>query len=133
MRRVEESDWELLRKAATEARKHAYAPYSNYPVGAAVLTADHEIFTGCNVENASFGLTICAERNAVFAAVTGSHGRPDLLAAYIDAEPPASSCGACRQVLAEFGPDALVSFPGDSGRTVLSVSELLPGSFRFPD
>lgn len=130
--RVEDSDWELLRKAAEQARERAYSPYSDYAVGAAVLTSTGDIFSGCNVENASYGLTICAERNAIFAAVSGSSEKPHIVALYVDADPPAAPCGACRQVIVEFGPTAQVSFPRESDRPVTPIVELLPESFEFP-
>lgn len=95
-------DWSQLRDAALDARSKAYAPYSKFRVGAALLCADGETFTGVNVENASFGLTICAERSAIMAAVSG--GRQDFtaLAVAADSEKITAPCGACLQVLAEF-------------------------------
>src|SRR5271170_2476737 len=103
-----------LLKQARVAMKNAYAPYSNFQVGAAVLLDDGRVFTGCNVENASYGLTICAERNAVFAAVAGSARKPEILAVAVvnHRGVPCSPCGACRQVLAEFGPRATVWYLG---------------------
>lgn len=95
-------DWSRLRDAALDARSKAYAPYSKFYVGAALLCGDDETFTGVNVENASFGLTICAERSAIMAAV--SSGRQDFtaLAVAADSEKITAPCGACLQVLAEF-------------------------------
>ncbi len=125
---------ELL-AAAREAQKHAYAPYSKFYVGAAILTADGKTFTGCNVENASYGLTICAERNAIFAAVAAANATPQgkiklVAVAVVNAQNvPCSPCGACRQVIAEFGRDAVVYYQGESGITEATVKELLPDGF----
>ena len=119
-----------LVEAATVASNHAYCPYSNFAVGAAVLTRDGSIFSGCNVENASFGLTICAERNAVFQAVAA--GKPDieLVVVYTPTPAPTAPCGACRQVLNEFAPYAQVCCVCDgSARIEAELSELLPGAF----
>jgi cytidine deaminase len=95
-------NFEPLLSAAWQVRENAYAPYSGFPVGAAVLDEDGRIFTGCNVENISFGLTLCAERVAVFAAVAAGARRFKALAVVSDSRQPISPCGACRQVLAEF-------------------------------
>lgn len=118
---------------ALEARGRAYAPYSNFPVGAALLTESGEVYSGVNVENASYGMTICAERSAVFAAV--SRGLRDFTAIAIATSGAHAPCGACRQVLAEFAPDLLVLLV-DADRSEqppceLRLSELLPYSFRF--
>ena len=120
-----------LLQRAREARANAYAPYSNFPVGAALLAMDGRVFTGVNVENASYGLATCAERTAVAKAM--SEGARDFQAiAVVGPEdtvacPP---CGSCRQILHEVGPDLLVVMPGADGepRTV-SLRELLPGAF----
>ena len=127
---IDESTWQALGAAAEEASGHAYAPYSRFGVGAAVLTSDGKVFAGCNVENVSYGLTICAERNAVFSAVTASDRRPELVAIYITSDPPmvAPPCGACRQALAEFG-NPQVSFIGEKGRCTMPLAELLPVPF----
>ena len=100
---VTEDQKKQLIMAACEARKKAYAPYSDYAVGAAILAADGQIFTGVNVENASFGLSICAERSAVFSAVTAGVRR--IVAVAVCTQNAVSPCGACRQVLSEFGGD----------------------------
>jgi len=124
---------ERLIDAATAAREQAYAPYSRFWVGAAVLLPDGTVVSGCNVENASFGLTVCAERNAVAAAVSGGARRFRAVAVVTDTSPPASPCGACRQVLAEFG-DCTVILANPSGdRVVTSASELLPSAFSGQD
>ena len=119
---------EDLVRHAIEARENAYAPYSRYKVGAAVLTESGRVFTGCNVENASFGLTVCAERNAMFKAV--SEGERVLAAVAVVAEDGASMCGACRQVLTEFGGGAAVYLADPTGRfSETTLNRLLPGAF----
>jgi cytidine deaminase len=123
--------------AAHEAAKHAHAPYSNFYVGAALLTGDGNIFSGCNVENASYGLTICAERNAIFAAVAVSNVVPQgkiaiQAIAVVNAQNvPCSPCGACRQVIAEFGKDITVFYQGSDGIKQSTIAELLPDSFSL--
>ena len=117
-----------LISAATAARLQAYAPYSNFQVGAALLAKDGRIFTGCNVENLSYGLTICAERNALFAAVTAGVREFDAIAIVADTREPVSPCGACRQVMAEFG-DFKIIAATLAGRVFEStVTALLPRS-----
>jgi len=115
-----------LLKAAATARLQAYAPYSNFPVGAALLARDGRIFSGCNVENLSYGLTICAERNALFAAVAAGVREFSAIAIVADTREPISPCGACRQVMAEFGDFKLVCATLDGKIFASSVSELLP-------
>jgi cytidine deaminase len=118
--------------AAQAAANRAYCPYSMFPVGAAVLTQDGQIFSGCNVENASYGLTICAERNAVFQAVTRCVGLITLQAVVVFTPTltPTAPCGACRQVLNEFGPDCEVLCVCDGpGQLHFRLGELLPHSF----
>src|SRR5437899_10423746 len=128
---------EQLIAAAHEATKHAHAPYSKFYVGAALLTADGKIFSGCNVENASYGLTICAERNAIFAAVAASNVAPQgkiaiQAIAVVNAQNvPCSPCGACRQVIAEFGKGVVVYYQGENGMKQSTIAELLPDSFSF--
>jgi cytidine deaminase len=113
---------------ATEARQQAYAPYSHYAVGAALLTASGKVYTGCNVENASYGMAICAERTAVVKAV--SEGERDFTAIAVVTENGGTPCGACRQVLSEFGPDMRVLVADASGNyCVYRMTDLLPASF----
>ncbi len=119
-----------LTAAAKAVSERAYAPYSHYPVGAAVLTASGETFTGCNVENASFGLTNCAERSAVFAAVTAGHRQIIACAIYVPAKNVAAPCGACRQVLREFGATMeIISTSGTGEELRMTLDALLPHSF----
>src|SRR5882757_170661 len=123
--------------AAHEATKHAHAPYSNFYVGATLLTGDGKVFSGCNVENASYGLTICAERNAIFAAVAASNVAPQgkitiQAIAVVNAQTvPCSPCGACRQVIAEFGRDVMVYYQGENGMKESTIADLLPDSFSL--
>ncbi len=124
-----------LLNAALEARKQAYAPYSKFSVGAAVLTATGEMFTGCNVENASYGATMCAERVAIFKAISAGHKSIQALVVVAEQPEPIAPCGICRQVLAEFGQDAVVYMANtkgqiktDSMRGLLPIAFVLPGS-----
>ena len=118
-------DWDTLVDAAWQVRERAYAPYSKFRVGAAVLAADGRVFVGCNVENLSYGLSICAERVAIGSAVAA--GTRDLLAIAVVAETtvPISPCGACRQVMTEFGL-ARVLLANRTQRMEFSLEELLP-------
>lgn len=118
-----------LRIAAEAARARAYAPYSGFHVGAALETEEGSIVTGCNIENASYGLTICAERSAVAAAISAGHRRFARLALVSDAAEPIAPCGACRQVLAEFAPDLLVESSAGSLMKSWTLRELLPAGF----
>jgi cytidine deaminase len=120
---------ELAAKAEAVS-KHAYCPYSKFRVGAAVLTDSGAVFTGCNVENASYGLTICAERNAVFHMVAQDHQRIIALVIYTPTPKPSPPCGSCRQVIREFGPDAMIISVCDSPDMLRkTLSELLPDAF----
>lgn len=113
---------------AMKAREQAYAPYSHFTVGAALLGKSGRVYTGCNVENASYGLSICAERAAVFKAV--SEGERDFKAIAVVTEKGVTPCGACRQVLMEFGEDMQVIVANESGEyRVLTLRELLPEAF----
>ena len=116
--------------AARRAAKDAYAPYSNFRVGAAVLTRSGKIFTGCNVENASYGLANCAERTAVFSAVAGGHRELTAVVVYTPTQKPTLPFGACRQVINEFGPTARIICVCDSpDRIEATLDELLPRAF----
>jgi cytidine deaminase len=125
---------ERLMAAAHEAAGHAYAPYSKFRVGAALLFEDGFVATGCNVENVSYGLTICAERNALFSAV-GARGAGHKIVAIAVTNlnaTPSPPCGACRQVLSEFAAaDAVVYFPGEKGPETQPLAILLPFSFHL--
>lgn len=129
--KLTESDRTRLIDAARGARERAYAPASNFRVGAAVLAADGSVHAGCNVENASYGLTVCAERNAIGAAVL--HGQTEVLAVAVvtDLADPARPCGACRQVLSEFGPDMDVVLVGRDRVHETTLGVLLPDQFSF--
>ena len=118
-----------LAKAAME---RAYVPYSKFPVGAALLTIDGHVYSGCNIENASYGLTCCAERVAVFKAVADGAKEFKTLVIIANTEEPCSPCGACRQVMSEFAPDMEVYMFSKSGEYIKSsVNELLPSMFSL--
>jgi cytidine deaminase len=122
-------DHSSLIRAALEARESAYAPYSKFPVGAALLCGDGTVFTGCNVENLSFGLTMCAERVAAGAAVTAGKRDFQCIAIAAESDEPLSPCGACRQVLAEFNAGLTVLSATRSGKVEqFSLEILLPRS-----
>ena len=118
---------------AGRVRENAYAPYSLFAVGAAVLTAAGRIFTGCNVENASFGLTVCAERIAIFKAITNGEERIAAVAIVAGGDLPAKPCGACLQVMSEFGgPDTIIVCATPEGRREdYRLSDLLPKPFEI--
>ncbi len=130
---LKSDEGERLIAAAIDARQWAYVPYSEYAVGAALLTASGRIYEGVNVENAAYPMTICAERVAVFKAI--SEGERDFVAIAVVTKNGGSPCGACRQVLAEFGLDTVVILADETGRVVSqsTVKDLLPGSFGPPD
>lgn len=126
--------WQVLRAAARNVRKLAYSPYSKYRVGAALVTVDGTIFTGCNVENASYGGTICAERSAVCSAV--SAGQQEFVAICVSLAGTPVPCGICRQFLYEFNPDMMVLLDDvdtDTPPECVKLSDLLPRAFRFSD
>jgi cytidine deaminase len=123
-----------LRQAALEAAARAYAPYSQFYVGAALLFEDGAVVTGCNVENVSYGLTSCAERSALFRAISERGAGQRIRAIAVANRNGAASppCGACRQVMSEFvTEDAVITFPGENGPKTMPFAELFPYSFRF--
>ena len=129
---------ERLLRAARKVMKHAHAPYSNFRVGAAFLTTKGELFVGCNVENASYGMTNCAERTAIFSAVAQLGPKFEIrsMAVVNDQDVPCSPCGACRQVIYEFGPEATILFQGKTLQRKKAwkkshITELLPEGFRL--
>jgi cytidine deaminase len=127
-------DWEPLIAAAREARERAYAPYSRYRVGAAVLTRDGAIHAAANVENGLPALGVCAERLAVTQAVAAGHREPVAVAVVTETSPPARPCGLCRQTLAEFADDVAILCTNTAGERVeTSLAELLPAPFRLAD
>ena len=117
--------------AARDVREHAYAPYSKFRVGAAVMGVSGRIYVGCNVENVTYGATLCAERAAIGSMVASGETRVAAVAIFTDCNPSASPCGICRQVLAEFAEDAPVVVAGPQSHSVLSLAALLPERFVF--
>lgn len=126
---------QTLMKEALRAKEFAYAPYSRFQVGAAVRTAKNHIYTGCNIENASYSLTNCAERLALFKAVSEGEREIVELLVVANTKEPVSPCGACRQVMAEFmSLDSVVYLANHDGKiTTMTVKELLPGAFQAED
>ncbi len=120
-----------LAEAAEKAALNAYSPYSGFKAGAAIMTESGEIFTGCNVENASYGLTICAERIALFNAITAGHQKFSEIVIYTNTDKAFYPCGACRQVLAEFNPQLEVSVIWKNGKETMKIQDLLPNQFRL--
>jgi len=122
-----------LEQAAAKAMKNAHAPYSHFRVGAAILLTNGKIFAGCNVENASYGMTNCAERTAIFSAVAELGPKIEIKAVAVtnDQGVACSPCGACRQVIYEFGPDAMIFFQAATGPKQAHITELLPEGFRL--
>ena len=118
-----------LMKIARKARQNAYAPYSHFAVGAALLAESGRVYTGCNIENASYGLTCCAERNVIFAAVGAGERRFKMLAVAADSPEPVAPCGACRQVIAEFGIPLVVMGNLKEATKTMTAEELLPYGF----
>ena len=123
---------EKLLGLAKEAQERSYTPYSKFPIGAALITEDDEIYTGCNIENISYGLTNCGERTAIFKMVSekGPTGKIKAIAVTSKADIPCAPCGACRQVIQEFStPDTVVIYKGPNGYVAIPISEHLPGAF----
>lgn len=132
---MEYKDYDKLIELAKEAREKAYVPYSHFKVGACVLTDDGKTYQGCNIENASYGLTNCAERTALFSAYANGDRKLKAIAVVADTEGPVSPCGACRQVMMELGGEDMVvilsNMKGDYA--VVTVKDLLPGAFTSKD
>ena len=128
-----ELETQKLMDCAIKARENAYSPYSHFAVGAALLCEDGTLFEGCNIENASYGLTNCAERTAIFKAVSEGHIKFKALAVVADTEGPCAPCGACRQVMVEFKIPLIImgNLMGDI--KIVSMEELLPFSFSESD
>jgi cytidine deaminase len=133
--KVEYKDYDKLIELAKEAREKAYVPYSHFKVGACVLTDDGKTYQGCNIENASYGLTNCAERTALFSAYANGDRKLKAIAVVADTEGPVSPCGACRQVMLELGGEDMIvilsNMKGDYA--VVTVKDLLPGAFTSKD
>lgn len=132
---IPEKTLQRLLKAALKVRENAYAPYSHFQVGAALLTSAGKLFTGCNVENSAFGLTVCAEQNAIHTAVAAGYGpgQLDILLVAADTEQVTSCCGACRQVIAEFGIERIVLANTQGRMQIVTLDELLPSRFKAKD
>jgi cytidine deaminase len=124
---------ERLVRSALKVMKNAYAPFSKFRVGAAILTSKGQVFEGCNVENSSYGMTNCAERTAIFSAIAKHGPELEILAVAVatDHEGPCSPCGACRQVIYEFGPHAIIFYQGKKGPKKSLITDLLPEGFRL--
>jgi cytidine deaminase len=130
MPKITEAALRRLEKTARTAASKAYAPYSKFPVGAAIIAGSGKVYSGCNVENASFGLCNCAERTAIFTAITAGESEVKAVAVYTPTPLPTAPCGACRQVIHEFGPEALVISVCDSKNKIETrLTALLPGAF----
>ncbi len=127
-------EYRKLIKEAEKAKKMAYAPYSTIKVGAAVLSVGGELYTGCNIENASFGLAVCAERVAIFKAISEGSTKFEAIAVIGDTDKPCSPCGACRQVISEFGEDIPLIMANLNGDVkIKKIKELLPEAFGKND
>jgi cytidine deaminase len=126
-------DWDALVRAASEAREHAYAPYSEFAVGAAVLFEDGSVVPGCNVENRTFGLTVCAERNAVTTGVAAGRRIPQAVAIVTANSPPSPPCGMCLETLRELTDDLPILLANPAGeRREHRLRDLLPFPFEMP-
>ena len=132
MKTISQETADLLVDAASQVRARAHAPYSRFMVGAAVLDGSGDVHVGCNVENASYGLSVCAERNAIAAAVAAGATSIEALAVVTDTDPPSSPCGACRQILVEFGDFPVVLANPKGQRNITNAANLLPDAFT-PD
>lgn len=125
-----DAEIKTLWQAALEVRKNAYTPYSKFKVGAALLASSGKIYTGCNVENASYGLACCAERNTIFAAVAAGERSFEALCVAAEGAEPVAPCGACRQVIAEFGISKIIMADLNGNIKIMTADELLPYSFN---
>ena len=131
---VDPKTWDTLITAAKNAQQNAHAPYSNFRVGAALLATDGTIFAGCNVENASFSATVCAERTAIGAAVSNGHQSFEALVVITPADHTIAPCGICRQVLSEFCADLpILLLDGSDNREEVTLDALLPHRFKGDD
>ena len=128
-----ELETQKLMDCAIKARENAYSPYSHFAVGAALLCEDGTLYEGCNIENASYGLTNCAERTAIFKAVSEGHIKFKALAVVADTEGPCAPCGACRQVMAEFKIPLIILGNLMGNIKIVTIEELLPFSFSECD
>lgn len=128
-----ELEIQKLMDCAIKARENAYSPYSHFAVGAALLCEDGTLYEGCNIENASYGLTNCAERTAIFKAVSEGHIKFKALAVVADTEEPCAPCGACRQVMAEFKIPLIIMGNLMGNIKIVTIEELLPFSFSECD
>lgn len=126
---------EKMFRKAKKAQKNAYVPYSEFPLGAAVLTEDGSIYTGANIENASFSLTNCAERSAIFTAISQGKKKIEALLIVSSTKKPVSPCGACRQVIQEFadGEIEIIMMTTEAEELIMTNNELLPGHFKDDD
>jgi cytidine deaminase len=130
VREISDQTVQHLIDRAKATAQNAYSPYSKFRVGATILTSTGDMFSGCNVENASYGLTICAERNAIFQMVAEGQQKIQTLVIYTPTESPTSPCGACRQVINEFGPETrIISVCDGPERTDTTLDQLLPQAF----
>lgn len=128
-----ESEIQNLVNRAIKARENAYSPYSHFAVGAALLCEDGTLYEGCNIENASYGLTNCAERTAIFKAISEGHRKFKALAVVADTEGPCAPCGACRQVMKEFKISTIIMANMKGNMEIVSIEDLLPFSFSECD
>lgn len=126
-------DFATLMEQAKAAADKAYAPYSGFRVGAALLCADGTVFAACNVENASYSLSSCAERNAIFQAVCAGHRDFTAIAIYVDSDKIFPPCGACRQVMAEFNPQIKIMYANRSQAITSDLAKLLPEAFTLKE
>src|SRR5450432_3399383 len=132
-KRISSGTRERLLVSARKVMKNAYAPFSHFRVGASILTSKGKTFVGCNIENSSYGMTNCAERTAIFSAVAEDGPKLEIQAVAVvnDHGVPCSPCGACRQVIYEFGPRAIIFYEGEEGPKESPITDLLPEGFRL--